>query len=448
MVKLKALLGSDARTILMRKNILFSFLIKGWTGVVLLLLIPITLKCLDVYQNGIWLTISSMLIWLDNMDIGLGNGLRNGLASSIAHEDFRKARIYVSNTFLMLIFIMIPSLLLLISFVSYSDIYSLLNVDADIVPNLNKVLIISLIFVCATFIFKFIGNVYLGLQLPAVSNFLTCIGYTLVLAGTYFLYYSDNGSLLTIAIVNTASPLVVYLLCYPYTFFIKYPHLRPKLRDLDLKIAKELFSVGIKFFLLQMTSSLVFMSSSFLMSRLFSPKEVTPYQITYRYFSIILHFFTVICNPLWSATTDAFERKEYDWIRHSARKTNKIIVICFLLILAFTLISKPVYGIWVGRDVYIPWAYTIGMAIYMAITLYSLAFCYFLNGMRLLNLQLVCTIGGGCIFFVLTFALSHYYNNAFVILIALCISNIPSMICNKIQFERNIGNTAKGIWRK
>ena len=48
---------SDSRTTLLRKNILASFLMKGWAGLVQLLLVPVTLLCLGDYQNGIWMTI-------------------------------------------------------------------------------------------------------------------------------------------------------------------------------------------------------------------------------------------------------------------------------------------------------------------------------------------------------------------------------------------------------
>ena len=71
---------NDTRLALVLKNIISSFAIKGWSAIVALLMVPLTLKCLGAYQNGVWLTISSLLMWIDQMDIGLGNGLRNRLA--------------------------------------------------------------------------------------------------------------------------------------------------------------------------------------------------------------------------------------------------------------------------------------------------------------------------------------------------------------------------------
>ena len=93
--------NSDGRSSLIVKNILASFFIKGWSVLVQLMLVPTTLACLGVYENGVWLTISSVLIWIDNMDIGLGNGLRNKLAEAMAHNDYAKGQQYVSSTFAM-----------------------------------------------------------------------------------------------------------------------------------------------------------------------------------------------------------------------------------------------------------------------------------------------------------------------------------------------------------
>lgn len=98
----------DKRTSLIKKNIYFSFLIKGWGGLVIYLLVPITLKCLGEYKNGVWLTISSMLIWIDQFDIGLGNGLRNKLAIYMAENNYARAKEAISSAFAMLIFIVTP----------------------------------------------------------------------------------------------------------------------------------------------------------------------------------------------------------------------------------------------------------------------------------------------------------------------------------------------------
>lgn len=436
---------NDSRTSLVRKNIFFSFLIKGWSGLVQLLIVPITLFCLGNYQNGIWMTISSILIWIDSFDIGLGNGLRNKLASNLAHGELKKARENVSSTFFMLILIIVPVAILLVAFLLFFDSYSLLNVDSKIGCNLNETLILSILFVCGTFIFKFIGNVYLGLQLTAVNNALVVGGQTLALLGTYILYLLNVHSLVLIAVVNTASPLLVYLIAYPITFGIFYKNLRPSFKYFNKRAISELFNLGIRFFILQIAGVVIFASSNTLISRMFTPEFVTPYQVAYRYFSLGMLLFTIAAAPFWSATTDAFERGDFAWIKSSLRKIHLVILSISFFLLLMVLFSDFVYKLWVGPNVHVPLSLSIGSAIYMIIIMYSLSYSYILNGIGKLGLQLVFTVLAALSFIPLAWLLSRFFDLTGVIT-ALCIINLPGMIVNRLQYEKIMRGEARGIW--
>ena len=179
---------SSQRSRLIRKNIILSFVIKGWSALVVLMMVPLTLKMLGIYNNGVWLTISSVLIWIDLMDIGLGNGLRNTVAHYVALGDDTKVREAVSSTFFMLAVIVTPLLLLFYSFIWLFDAYGSLGVNAQMVDNLNTVLTIAVTLASGTFILKATGNFYMGLQLPAVNNLIVCIGQTLILLVMFIAY--------------------------------------------------------------------------------------------------------------------------------------------------------------------------------------------------------------------------------------------------------------------
>ena len=440
---------TDSRTALMRKNILVSFLIKGWSGLVTLLLVPVTLHCLGDYKNGLWLTISSMLIWIDNLDIGLGNGLRNKLAAHLAHGETRQAREAVTSTFVMLGVIILPVMAMAIAIAHFADLYGFLNVDRGLIPDLEAVVIVSIIFVSSTFIFKFIGNVYLGLQLPAVNNLLVTLGHTLALVGTYAVYLAGSRSLMHVAIVNTAAPLVAYLLSYPYTFYRLHPELRPSWSFFNRQAVGGLFTIGVKFFVLQIASILLFMSSNILISKLFDPSMVTPYQIAYRYFSTVMMLFTIVSAPYWTATTDAWERGDKDWIHRSRRSMDKIMIGVFLLLALMTAVSAPAYRIWVGSEVQIPLTLSILMAIYMLEILASMSYAYFLNGMGALNLQLIFTVGAAILFIPRTWlAVKTVSPRIESIVLAMIIVNLPGLVVNMIQYYKIMRGTAQGIWRQ
>ena len=175
----------------------------------------------------------------------------------------------------------------------------------------------SAIFVSGTFIFKSVGNFYMGMQLPAVNNLLGALGQTLALLGTLIIYISRSNSLLLIAIANTLAPLLVYVISFPITFGRSYKYLCPSLKLVDKRMIVSLFNMGMKFFLLQISAVVLFMTTNILISRYYSPEMVTPYQIAYRYFSVIQMLFFIICVPFWSATTDAYNKRDFEWIKNS-----------------------------------------------------------------------------------------------------------------------------------
>ncbi|MBR1462500.1 MAG: hypothetical protein IJ604_03855 [Prevotella sp.] len=440
--------GNDQRTALVRKNILASFLIKGWSALIIYLMVPLTLFTLGLYKNGVWLTISSILVWIDSMDIGLGNGLRNQLTIHLAHNDYKKAQEAVSSAFFMLILIIIPTSLLLNVFILLINNYAFFNVDESVIPDLDMILAVSVMFVSITFIFKFISNFYLALQLPAVNNLLITIGQTLALFGTFIVYISGKHSLFLISVINTASPLIVYLLAYPYTFWKKYPQLRPSIRCFNKHVAKSLLTLGVKFFVLQICGMLLFMTSNILIQKLISPEEVNPYQITYRYFSIVLTLFIVVNTPFWSATTDAYARKDLEWIRISKKRMEKVLAVVSISIIFMICISQFVYHIWVHDEVVITTETTACMGIYMMILISSLCYSNFLNGIGALHIQLIMTTCAAILFIPLALLSIHCIHSVVGMLIAMSLINIPGLVMNIVQFNKIINNKARGIWLK
>lgn len=445
---LNRLLHSDnSRTELLKKNILGSLVAKGWTCVVQLLLVPVTLSCLTQYEYGIWLTINSTLIWIDTFDIGLGNGLRNQLAQALANNDLERGRRQVSTTFIMLSVIIIPVVLALMALIHYADCYAFFNVNPLLVPHLAELLMVAVAMVGATFVFKFIGNVFLALQLPAINNLIVALGQTLAFIAILVmsLLYSHI-SLLAVALAYTLSPLLVYLCAYPLTFH-RYPRLRPSFQLYDQQELHGLFGLGVKFFLVQMSGMVIFTTSNILISRLFSPLEVTPYQVANRYFGLTNILFTLISAPLWSATTDAYTRGDWPWIMSTVRRMNKIVVAlcCFLVIMLC--IANPVYLLWVGEKVQVPFIMSAGMAVYMAVVLYGTCYSNLLCGIGKIRVHTIVSVIQACIYLPLAIKLSAMFGVEGIVY-ALVITTLISAVTNKLQFDMLASHRAHGIFNK
>ena len=152
------LIPDDRRSSLLKKNIYFSFLIKGFSISISFLLVPLTLNYLSAYEFGVWITLSSILTWINYFDIGLGNGLRNRLAESMAIGDEKLGQIYISTTFFILSVIITVIFLLFIALQPFLNWDKILNVDPTKVANLNSVITISFALFCTSFLFKLIGQ--------------------------------------------------------------------------------------------------------------------------------------------------------------------------------------------------------------------------------------------------------------------------------------------------
>jgi len=435
------------RTALIYKNVAVSFVLKAMAAIIGLLMVPLTLSCLGEYKNGVWLTISSMLVWIDQMDIGLGNGLRNRLAVCLARGDMEEARQAVSSTMAMLLCITVPMILVLSLLIYTTDIFGLLNVDESLIPDLRPVLLSAVILVCLTFVFKFVGNIYMAMQLPAVSNLILVVGQAVALVATWLLMVNGQASFQNIVIVNTLAPLLVYVSAYFVTFYGKNPMLKPTFSAVDMRVALSLGNLGLRFFWLQIASVVQFMTANVLISNFFSPAMVTPYTIAYRYFSLVLVAFTVVCMPFWSATTDAYERKDMQWIRQADRRM-KVIMLAIAGILALMVVVSPyVYRLWVGDMCQVPFSITVMMAVYIFLLTLSTRYSYFINGVGTLRVQLYMTVMV-IVFIPLAWYASYLTHDILYFMAVMCICIAPSVLVNKIQFSKLLKGTATGIWGK
>ena len=386
--------GGRSRSALVKKNALASFLLKGIDGLIYLLIVPATLGFLDKYSYGIWLTINSIFVWINSFDIGLGNGLRNCLAKALAIKDYEKARVYISTTYFLL-FLLVSAIYILFYTISYLiNWYEVLNVAPSIIPNLNDVINYSFFFFGLTFLLKILGNVYMALQYQAVSNLFHALGYILSLVLIIAARYTfDSGDLMIVALIFAISPCLIYIISTPLTYGVLHKKLRPSIKFIKLKgTVNDLLTVGVKFFLMQICVLILFFTSNVVISNLFGPDQVTPYNIASRYMHIGILISSTILSPIWSAVTDAQARGDMLWIKKTIKRVDRIVLIIGLLLILLCAVSTPVYHMWIGSSVTIPFAITCLNAVYIYLLIWSSSQSTFLNGLGVLNLQLTVNV--------------------------------------------------------
>lgn len=437
---------NDLRGKLAIKNIIASFLIKGGSMLISFIIIPLTLGYLNEYEYGIWLTLSSVLSWIGLLDIGIGNGLRNKLTEAIAKKQYALGKIYVSTTYFYMTIIIVIFYISFILSQHYINWYDFFNVNPSKIPNLNAIILIVVTLTCVNFLLGIIGNIYRAYQLPAISDFITFIGSLFSLLIIYILTKTTSSSLMNIAITFTGVPIIIYLITYPITFK-KFPQISPSLKKIKTKYFKDLITLGVNFLVIQITCVIVFMTSNIIISKLFGPASVTPYNIAYKYFTILNVGFTIILTPFWSAITDAFTKNDINWIKKINKKILLIWVLITILGLIMVIIAPIVYKIWIDDTIIIPTTLSILCFIYVTIQNWNNIFAYTINGIGYLRVSLICAIMQAIIYIPLAIYFSKLININGIVT-ALCVTLLISSIIQPIQYLKIIKGRTNGIWAK
>ena len=399
--------AKDLRTRKFNRNIIYSLVLKGGGVLISLLLIPITLNALNKYEYGVWITLYSILTWIYYFDIGLGNGLRNKLTESISVGNHILGRRYIGSTILLLSILSLFFVIIFCSVNSFIDWDNLLNIKERI-GNLNRLTNIVFFALCISFVTRIVEVVFTSLQEIWINSLLTFVSSVLSLIWIQLLIHFESVSLISIAIAYTFSPIIVNIFSGAYLFIYRNKELKPilslKYMRMDYRI---LGLLGGKFFLLQITGLIVFSTSNFLISKLFSPAEVTSYNIGFKYYNIIVTVFYMIISPLWSAITDALGKQDYQWIKLSMNKMWKYLFIFSIFVIILFICSHSIIDLWTKQVNLVSYKLSISLAIYTIILMWAYVVSSFSNGTNRLKIQLITSVISAILFPILAIFLSR-----------------------------------------
>jgi O-antigen/teichoic acid export membrane protein len=91
--------NSQSRSTNYFKQVKNSFIYKGLSVACALLSIPLMIRYLGQEEFGVWSTLLSILTWVTFFDLGLGNGLRNKLAESLAKHKINQGKEFISSAY-------------------------------------------------------------------------------------------------------------------------------------------------------------------------------------------------------------------------------------------------------------------------------------------------------------------------------------------------------------
>jgi O-antigen/teichoic acid export membrane protein len=430
-----------------KKNIIYSFFIKIGSILTGLTMVPLTINYINQSQYGIWLTLSSVIAWLSFFDIGFGNGLRNKFAEHKAKGKYKDVKIYVSTTYgvLSLIFLAVWVLFFFINNFLNWDV--ILNAPKALSKELSLVALITISFFCIQIVFKTITTILIADQKPAKAALVSTLGQIFSLLIIYILIKTTSGSLTYLALAIGAGPVFVLLLTSIFFFNGPYKCYSPSIKYVQIKYAKDIMSLGLKFFIIQIAVIVIYQTTNIIIAQVSGPNDVTVYNIVFKYFSVSVMLFSIVITPFWSAFTEAMSLKDYEWMKKSFRNLFKILIGCIILTIIMLIFSDYAYHIWIADLVKIDLKVSIAVCAFIILNLWNMLFSQLLNGMGKIKLQLIVSILITILNIPLAIYLGQLYGNFGVVMSSVFLSLI-SAIYAPYQLKLLLNNQAKGIWNE
>jgi O-antigen/teichoic acid export membrane protein len=246
----------------------------------------------------------------------------------------------------------------------------------------------------------------------------------------------------------SATPVLVLICASIFLFTGRYKEYAPSIKYLDFKYFHDLIGLGTRFFVMQISAVIILSTDNIIISQLFDPSMVTPYNVAYKYFSIItLIFITVLLTPYWSAYTDAYAKKEFDWIRKETKKLIKIWLVLIVVVVLMVFASNTIYRIWIGKIITVPFVLSVTMGLYVIIFSWNSIFAGFINGTGKIQLRMYSAILAGVINIPLSIYFVKFLDMGISgVIVATCVCLMADSILAPLQYLKLIRQTAKGIW--
>lgn len=395
---------SATRTKVVKLHISLTFVYKALAIGLSFLLVPLTINYLDIEQYGIWMTLLSIMSWIAFFNIGLGNGLRNKLAEALAVNDVKLAKTYVSTAYIavsFIAFILFIVFILMLPFAPWTKIFNTTSVSNT---ELLRVVFTVGFFFLFNFVLSLCNQMFYAYQeasLVAMRLFLLNL---FALIAIYILIHYTSGSLLYLGICYGLSMVLsnLLLICY---FFKKHRAVIPSPTCIDLSKIREIASLGIKFFIIQIACLVIFATDNMIITQVLGPEQVTPYNVVFKVFSIITIGHSIIVAPLWSAYTEAYAKGDIKWIRNTLKKLNMLMIPIIISVLILIIFAKDIIEFWVGPKIEYPYLLVVLMGVYVIISVWNNIYAYFVNGIGRVEPQLYSAIIAG----VINIPLSIYF---------------------------------------
>lgn len=423
-------------------NVIGAFAVKGLAMIVSLFTMPAYMRFFgNETALGLWFTVVSVLNWILNFDLGIGNGLRNHLTSALACGDTDNAKKYLSSAYISVgaICVFLSAVLFFaFGFVNWSFVF---NIGADVVSPDALLLSVRIVFIgiVLQMFFRLISSVLYAIQKSSVNNFLQlCVTVITLLCVLFLPSKSNDENMVTMAWVHLGACIAPSLVTTLFVFAgKKMRKCAPSFSAFSIKHAKAVLSLGGVFLVVQIAYMIIMNTNEYLITFLAGNEDVVDYQVYNRLFALGSTVFSLALTPIWSAVTKATAERNVAWVKSLYKKLMLLGAgFCVCEFLLVTVLQFAV-NLWLGDEaITVSTGYALVFATMGSAMIISSVFASIANGLGALKPQLICYSLGAVLKPFLAWGLVSLTGSWIGVIIANIISVMLYCIVQPIVFHK------------
>jgi O-antigen/teichoic acid export membrane protein len=355
-----------------------------------LISVPLTLHYLGIERYGLWMTISAVIAVLGFSDLGINNGLINGIAKAHGRDDRELARQYVSSAFFILVAVALilgAAFAIAYPWIRWSSLFRVRSAQAmsEVGPAVAVITGCFLINIPT----GIVSRVQSGYQEGFIANLWSSLGSILCLV-FLLLVIHIHGSLALLVLAMAGAPILALVLNGAVEFGIQRPWLFPSWRYVKPGVSKSLLRLGSLFLILQIDGAIAYSSDNIVLAAVLGPEAVSQYAVPAKLFSLVTLATSFLTVPLWPAYGEALARGDHHWIRRTLYR-SLILSAGVSVILSVALVSfgTRIIYLWVGPSIQPSPLLLAGLGIWGVVCSISNGIAIFLNGLSVMRFQVI-----------------------------------------------------------
>lgn len=380
-----------------------SLIQKALTIVISFVSVPLTVHYLGPERYGVWLTISSLLVWMAMTDFGLaGNALINVLSEANGNDDRRAAQEYTSSavwTLIVIAALFAIAALATFRFISWSAVFRVTTVRPG-----------ELTLTCALTLGLFIVGLPLSVQNSVYSayqdGFLSSVwGIAMNISSLVALVTVTrfHGGLPQLVMALSGTRTFLGFMNVYYMFRKRYRWLAPVPSAVRWHCVRRLFKLGGKYLVSQLGALGIYQSQPMIITQILGPAQVMIFVVAQKVITLPMDLVYMVTAPLVPAFGEAKARNDWQWIRSAYHKVTLMSVAGAVpVLLLIAVVAKPLIRIWAGPEAIPHTSLILWLSVYNLLGVLFMGSVQLLIGIEWLaplvlsvSLCALCTIGFG-----------------------------------------------------